>query len=112
MCIFLFALLVTLLELDFMLCNVMYFTSIGFLVHFIFTLFCSTANGSVKQGLMMAWFVLLDIMKSKSTPDFLKKERTPLTKQLRGVRSKVGVDEYKQLQNMNPVTLSPNNSRT
>ncbi|XP_059892654.1 early endosome antigen 1 isoform X2 [Gadus macrocephalus] len=29
-----------------------------------------------------------DIMKSKSTPDFLKKERTPLTKQLRGVRSK------------------------
>uniref|UniRef100_A0A8C5FPS9 PH domain-containing protein n=1 Tax=Gadus morhua TaxID=8049 RepID=A0A8C5FPS9_GADMO len=29
-----------------------------------------------------------DIMKSKSTPDFLKKERMPLTKQLRGVRSK------------------------
>ena len=62
-------------------------------------------------GLMMAWFVLVDIMKSKSTPDFLKKERMPLTKQLRGVRSKVGVDEYKQYQNINLFILPPNNSR-
>uniref|UniRef100_A0A8C5CMX9 PH domain-containing protein n=1 Tax=Gadus morhua TaxID=8049 RepID=A0A8C5CMX9_GADMO len=52
-----------------------------------------------------------DIMKSKSTPDFLKKERMPLTKQLRGVRSKVGVDEYKQYQNINLFILPPNNSR-
>uniref|UniRef100_A0A4W5JNH1 Myosin phosphatase Rho interacting protein n=1 Tax=Hucho hucho TaxID=62062 RepID=A0A4W5JNH1_9TELE len=32
-----------------------------------------------------------DIMKSKSNPDFLKKERSTLSKQIRGVRSKINI---------------------
>lgn len=37
----------------------------------------------------MRLFVPSDIMKSKSNPDFLKKDRSCVTRQLRNIRSKV-----------------------
>lgn len=37
----------------------------------------------------MSLVVPLDIMKSKSNPDFLKKDRSSVTRQLRNIRSKV-----------------------
>lgn len=40
--------------------------------------------------MLMTWFLcVLDIMKSKSNPDFTKKEKSTTSRQLRTVRSKV-----------------------
>lgn len=40
---------------------------------------------------VMGPFVPLDIMKSKSNPDFLKKDRSCVSRQLRNIRSKVSL---------------------
>lgn len=42
-------------------------------------------------------FVLSDIMKSKSNPDFLKKDRSCVSRQLRNIRSKVSLASCPQL---------------
>lgn len=42
-----------------------------------------------QRVLEMGLFVPSDIMKSKSNPDFLKKDRTCVSRQLRNIRSKV-----------------------